>query len=231
MKKSVSEISGNNIFAIRLQNLMKENNTTQQQLSEAVGISRQAVSQYCDSSTIPNANKLLSIAKYFNVSTDYLLGLSTVKDINTKTELKEVCNYTGLSELSVISLHEVISDSSTNCTDVLPRIIDSIIKDSNLLSKIVEYRAEVLAFCDTVKGSIQDDEYLKTLLQMRYTSAKCGYYGAKEAFDTFLNQAIYSVNKLEEEYNKIISNLNNPQQLTVPGFVEGEPNGNDNEEE
>lgn len=63
-------------FAVRLKILMRENKTTQQEFARVTDISRQAVSQYCDGSTIPTATKLLKIADYFKVSTDYLLGRS-----------------------------------------------------------------------------------------------------------------------------------------------------------
>lgn len=97
----------NGIFATRLRGLMSEGidgkKTTQQDLAVATGYTRQAISQYMDGSVIPNAEKLAVISKFFNVSADYLLGLSDIpsRDIN----LSAVCDYTGLSEAAVSELH------------------------------------------------------------------------------------------------------------------------------
>ena len=53
----------------------KERNgkTTQQQLAQFLGISKQAVSLYCKGESLPNCYQLLKIAQFFGVSTDYLL--------------------------------------------------------------------------------------------------------------------------------------------------------------
>ncbi len=54
----------------------------------------------------PSADIVFTLADYFGVSTDYLLGLSDVPAPNTDTRanIKAVCEYTGLSERSVIAL-------------------------------------------------------------------------------------------------------------------------------
>lgn len=67
------------IFAERLQRLMKENETTQQALATAMGLTRQAISQYVEGGTQPNIEKLARFAVYFDVSSDFLLGLSDAK--------------------------------------------------------------------------------------------------------------------------------------------------------
>lgn len=94
----------NSIFATRLRGLLEKRKITMTELSDVIGVTRQAVSQYQDGSTQPNAGTITKIAIFFNVSTDYLLGLSDVK--STDTELKGVCEYTGLSEETIGKLHE-----------------------------------------------------------------------------------------------------------------------------
>lgn len=91
-------------FATRLRNLISENNISKNQLSEEIGVSRQAISQYCDGSTIPNADKLLKIAEFFNVSLDYLVGRT--ENFTTDNELRFVCDYTGLNDENVLKLRE-----------------------------------------------------------------------------------------------------------------------------
>ena len=66
----------NKILPTRLRELINCSNTTIAAVAESVGVTRQAVSQYQNGSTQPNAETLAKIAKHFNISADYLLGLS-----------------------------------------------------------------------------------------------------------------------------------------------------------
>lgn len=43
------------------------------------------------------------LAKFYNVSSDYLLGLSEIKSISPK--IQAICKYTGLNELTTMSFH------------------------------------------------------------------------------------------------------------------------------
>lgn len=86
----------NSQFATNLRGLIAQKGTTITALSKALGISRQAVSQYTDGTGQPNVDKLVMIADYFGVSADYLVGLSdtqttneTIRGIHEKTGLWE----------------------------------------------------------------------------------------------------------------------------------------------
>ena len=52
---------------------------TQDQLAKAVGITRQSLSRYETNEHTPNIELIYNIAKHYEVSADYLLGLSDVK--------------------------------------------------------------------------------------------------------------------------------------------------------
>lgn len=71
------------IFPSRLRKLIDDRGTTITALSKELKISRQAVSQYADGTGQPNVEKLRSIACYFGVSTDYLVGLSDYEKQST----------------------------------------------------------------------------------------------------------------------------------------------------
>jgi transcriptional regulator with XRE-family HTH domain len=64
------------IFSKRLQELMKKNGTTQETLADYMKIKRQTISLYQNGKTKPNSEKIVQIAKYFEVTSDYLLGLT-----------------------------------------------------------------------------------------------------------------------------------------------------------
>ena len=104
MKKQEINNKYNDPFPTQLRDLIEGNNTTIQAVAEIVGVSRQAVSQYYNGLTQPNADTIIKIAKYFNVSTDYLLGLTDKRTPNT--ELRAMCEYTGLTETAIKMLRE-----------------------------------------------------------------------------------------------------------------------------
>lgn len=57
----------------KLSKLRKENNYTQEQLANILGVSRQAVSKWESDITYPETDKLVRMSKIFHCTTDYLL--------------------------------------------------------------------------------------------------------------------------------------------------------------
>lgn len=89
----------NDFIAERIRGVVEESRLSYQTIAESIGVSRQAISQYCDGSTVPNSDKLYRIAQFFNVSADYLLGIqednnSDASDsIIVVTEMKNLPDY------------------------------------------------------------------------------------------------------------------------------------------
>lgn len=78
------------MFPIILKELRQSKNPNQKQFAEAIYISPSAVSQYETGHTMPSRETLDRIARYFNVSTDYLLGTSRHAEIE-KAMNQEYC--------------------------------------------------------------------------------------------------------------------------------------------
>ena len=57
----------------KLSKLRKENNYTQEQLADILGVSRQAISKWESNTTYPETEKLLKLGDLYNCSMDYLL--------------------------------------------------------------------------------------------------------------------------------------------------------------
>lgn len=64
------------ILSERLKELREESGLTQKQIAEKLGISSVAYLRYEKSQREPSLSMLAEIANIFNVSTDYLLGIS-----------------------------------------------------------------------------------------------------------------------------------------------------------
>ncbi len=67
----------------KLFNLRKEKNITQQELSEILGVSRQAISRWEMGTSFPSIENLLQLSRLYNVSIDFLINdeLDSEKDI------------------------------------------------------------------------------------------------------------------------------------------------------
>ena len=64
-----------NTFAKRLFELRKELNLTQASLAKKLGVSQKAIDFWEKGINEPKASHIIVLANFFNVSTDYLLGL------------------------------------------------------------------------------------------------------------------------------------------------------------
>lgn len=89
-------------FHDRLKGLHADSGMTQVELANRLGISPQAMS-YIINGREPKYDLLLNIARCFNVSIDYLLGLSEYKI----PENAEINNTTGLTDSSLQTLKEI----------------------------------------------------------------------------------------------------------------------------
>lgn len=63
-------------FADRILGLRKEHGLTQKQLADDVGLSEVGIKSYEGRRRKPAHDAIISLADFFNVSTDYLLGRS-----------------------------------------------------------------------------------------------------------------------------------------------------------
>lgn len=68
------------ILAKRLKELRQENNYSQKEIAELMGIAQVTYSHYELGRRSISIQNLVKIAKIYNVSVDYLLGLSDKKD-------------------------------------------------------------------------------------------------------------------------------------------------------
>lgn len=74
----------NSHFAQTLRDLMEKNGTTQKELADFVGVRPQTLSLYCTGETQPNVDKLLKIAEYYKVTTDFLITGTILEDVPTR---------------------------------------------------------------------------------------------------------------------------------------------------
>lgn len=77
---NIKNMNKRSLFSTRLASLRKERNLTQYSLAENLGFSRGQISNYEQGSREPDQDTLLKIADFFDVSVDYLLGRTKIKN-------------------------------------------------------------------------------------------------------------------------------------------------------
>lgn len=101
-------------------------NVTRADLAEYLGVSAVAIGQYYNGDALPSMDNLIKIAKYFNVSTDYLLGLTDAKTTKD-TDLRAIVDYTGLSEECIKEISPGISENpyANECVYILNQLFST----------------------------------------------------------------------------------------------------------
>lgn len=79
-------MEGEEIFRQRLRNLRSKIGLSQQKTADGIGMTKVGYQNYEAGRQTPNFIMLPRLAKYFNVSTDYLLGLSDEPQLPDKEE-------------------------------------------------------------------------------------------------------------------------------------------------
>ena len=92
-------------FSEKLQELRKRKGLTQEELAEALFVSRTAISKWESGRGYPNIDSLKAIAKFFGITIDELLSgaeLLTIAEENTKQKEKHLCDLVfGLLDCSI----------------------------------------------------------------------------------------------------------------------------------
>ena len=108
MGANAKKINRDDVFFSRFLEQNSKKPRTLEELGALFGASRQTVANWLNGMSFPNADALVRMAEFYNVSADYLLGLSDTKSADVG--LKAAVEYTGLSEEAVEWLHMGLDD-------------------------------------------------------------------------------------------------------------------------
>ncbi len=95
---------GDEIMVENLKKLRNELGISQQYLADKIGVSQQSINKYENHGVEPDITTLISIADFFNVTVDYLIGRTSDKS-NTSDKLTEPERYL-IREYKKLSLTE-----------------------------------------------------------------------------------------------------------------------------
>lgn len=157
------------IFGERLEKLRTQKGYNQTDFSVKIDIGRVTIAKYEAGERAPTIDHLLSFAEFFDVSTDYLLGISldTTKDI----DLLEVRNRTGIKVETVQSIMKAKDSVPTE-------IFDTFINNGHLY--------EILGHCNSTHATLQNATSLQFFMDV-----------GKDTFDKFLLDKLLKSNILQ----------------------------------
>nr|DAU44076.1 MAG TPA: repressor protein [Caudoviricetes sp.] len=105
-------------FPERLKGIIGERDVTLRELVKRIGVSLGILSDWQNGNKKPKVESVIKLATYFNVSTDYLLGLTDVRSVDDSVQA--VARKTGLSENAI----DILSKMSQSDIDKLSKLIE-----------------------------------------------------------------------------------------------------------
>lgn len=100
-------------FATRLKELREAKNMNCTQLAKKLGVSSASLGYYERSERVPDIEILSKICKFFNVSADYLLGISNAYSIDLSTQA--ICQEIGCSEEALNGIKSLYNFDMPGC--------------------------------------------------------------------------------------------------------------------
>ena len=92
------------MFCDRLKILRESNNFSQVQVADKIGVKKQSIANWENDNILPSIEKLIKLSNFFNVSTDYLLGLDN----------RHYVDVSGLSADVISHIQQIINDLRRN---------------------------------------------------------------------------------------------------------------------
>jgi len=156
------------ILAAKIVNLRKNSGWSQEELAEKMNVSRQSVSKWESTSSIPDLNRIIMLAKIFDTSTDYLL-----KDENESFDSQDESQEPGAVQISLeqavqyvankVELSALITKGVILCVcSVIPLFFFLAMAETNKLNLTNDIAAAIGIVCILIMVSIGTSFFIKT---------------------------------------------------------------------
>lgn len=190
----------------RLKQLRIKNGLKQQELADMFGLSSGTISFYESEQRKPDIDFIVAIAKYFDVSTDYLLGLTNAID----KENIDISKVTGLNDFSLTILEQSLKETNNVAAEVIDTVIcgGDFLRFVNLINDKKEKKPTIdidwSDICDKKLSDIfdMDIEQRTTILNMLFPMNR---FNACELRELEIEKYIDSIAKrLKEKYLNLV---------------------------
>ena len=156
----------NDSFSDRLKALIdekKRDGQTLRGLAKDLEVSLGVLSDWQNGNKTPRGDSIIKLAQYFDVSADYLLGLTNAKTADT--DLRTVAEYTGLSETAIQKLR-------ASTPNHILKVISEMIEQGIFL----QLAWKIYDFCQTARGVVEWQKRVKHDLELAKSVSDTEYY-------------------------------------------------------
>jgi len=147
------------VLNCRLRELMDGREAKTEELANAVGIGSSAVRMWYTGYARPDIEKIPAICKFYEVSADWLLGLSDAQSV--EMESRQISKETGLSDHALLNLMS-LNDQATNGEAPYPKL--SAQEQLWLINRFIEELDTVYTIADkanmyvNIRNAVEDFE-------------------------------------------------------------------------
>ncbi|MGN1135033.1 MAG: helix-turn-helix domain-containing protein [Oscillospiraceae bacterium] len=184
------------IFSKRLVQLREDRGITQQTLADDLKITRQSLSLYEKAERTINIDLLVKIANYFDVSTDYLMGLSNnennqknMDDITIGEAAKTAETLTGLNQNTISKLLNL----NMNLKEYI-EVINELFEHNELLIDFFVRLFELASFSYVSLKCTEDLGIQKDYRHMADENRYRLHFTLEKLMDIYDYDVLYSVN-------------------------------------
>lgn len=193
-----------------IKELRKSYALTQTDLGNILNCDRFRIADIERGKTQPNIQDIKKLSQHFNVSADYLLGLS--KNTSTDFDVIKICNYTGLSDTVVKDLRDISQSDKINKEKYGFSVgqIDLI----NLLFEKSFFNNICVSYCDLIRGKNKAEKHLKEMKELYAANYETYDYQAlvkdEKAYFRYLKWEMFE--ELQRVFSSIIGDIHDEEE-------------------
>lgn len=220
-------------FKERFADLRAKSGLSQSKLGKELLLSPATIGYYENGSRLPDIETAARIAQYFDVSADYLLGLSNAKSV--EQDMKTACETTGLTQKAIENIQHIFSLFDTGGTSgkaeesIFIDFLESSFFASMMLSFTESVLFKVKAGIVSENASIMQELFAEALEQEIQSSKKASIAleqvkkGEKGLLSEWLDLRVQEEeleNTVSTYYNKLLNIMDNYAKRVSEAFVE-----------
>lgn len=150
-------------FGKRILDLREKSGKSQEDICSKLGVTQQTLSRYEKGQRKASTKFVVKASKYFNVSTDYLLGITDIKTPNR--DIRYIHEYTGLDEISISTLN--------NLNNVSPQSDVSHFNEIDIINLLLSQGCNTYKADDRCYNTLKDDsnnilKILTSIMNLKY---------------------------------------------------------------